>query len=57
MKIYSFRSLADAEFKKEAQNAQQLEEFQKKQPKKGYFSGWWGSSSSTNENTTVMKFP
>jgi hypothetical protein len=47
--------LAEAEFKKEAKNAQDLEEFQKKQPKKGLLSRWWGSSSTAEEVKIAFK--
>jgi hypothetical protein len=39
----SFRALADAELKKEAKNAAKAKETKKQQPKKGWFSGWFGS--------------
>ena len=54
--LFSFRSLADAEFKKEAKNAQDLEEYQKKQPKKGFMSRLWGSSSTPTDEVIYSSF-
>jgi hypothetical protein len=42
----SFRSIADAELKIEAENNKKRQEYEqtKIKPKKGWFSGWFGGS-------------
>lgn len=51
--IIFFRSLADAELKKESENQKELEKYQK-ETKKGWFSGWFGSKEEEEQKPIIQ---